>query len=77
MFHTYVAIVLSGYCICLQWFSRVFSCFLSVSDIYFKCFIYLLLYIVSVVSGYFKSRSGVAHGMHVESMRGRERSLCG
>jgi hypothetical protein len=35
------------------------------------------LYIASVVSGYFKSKLGIAHGMRVESMRGREQSLCG
>jgi hypothetical protein len=34
MFHTYVATVLSGYSVCLQWFS-------SVSDVCFKCFVCL------------------------------------
>ena len=31
MFHTYVASVLSGYCVCLQWFSSVFA---SVSSVF-------------------------------------------
>ena len=37
----------------------------SVSDACFKYFAYLLLYVASVASGYFKSRSGIAHGMRV------------
>jgi hypothetical protein len=40
MFHTYVARVLSGCCVCLQWFLIVFS---SVLDACFKCFICLFL----------------------------------
>jgi hypothetical protein len=39
----------------------------SVLDACFKCFICLLLYVTIVVSGYFKSRLGVTHGMSVES----------
>ena len=41
---------------------QVFSCgfFVSVSDTCFKRFICLHTYVASVVSGYFKSRSGVA-----------------
>ena len=75
MFHTYVASVLSRYRVCLQWFSSVFSrVFASVSDTCFKCFIFLLLYVVSIASGCFKSRSDVSHGMRVKSERGRERS---
>jgi hypothetical protein len=30
MFHTYIACILSGYCVCLQWFSSVFQIFLRV-----------------------------------------------
>jgi hypothetical protein len=48
MFHTYVASVSSGCCICLQWFLSVFRRFC-------KCFISLLLYVVAVVFGCFKS----------------------
>jgi hypothetical protein len=49
------------------------SAFVSVSDVCFKCFICLLLYVVTVASGCFKSRSGVAHGMRVGNgwQRGR------
>jgi hypothetical protein len=39
MFHTYVAGVLSRYCICLQWFSSVIRCFFAcISDVCRKCF---------------------------------------
>ena len=52
-------------------FAMVFKCFsdvfASVSDACFKCFIYLLLYVVTVASGCLSSRSGVAHGMRVGS----------
>jgi hypothetical protein len=44
----------------------VFRCFSSVSKVCFKCFICLLLYVTSVVSECFESRSGCctwdAHG---------------
>ena len=61
MFHTYVACVLSGCCVGLQWFSIVFRYFFSnVSEAYFKCFIYLETYVATVVFGCFKNRSGVA-----------------
>ena len=61
MFHTYVASVLSRYRVCLQWFSSVFSrIFASISNTCFKCFIRLLLYVASIASGYFKSRSAIA-----------------
>jgi hypothetical protein len=57
-------------------FAMVFKCFsgvfASVSDACFKCFIYLLLYVATVVSGCFKNRSRVAHGMRVGSVRRRE-----
>jgi hypothetical protein len=49
MFHTYVVSVLSGYCVCLQWF-------LSVSEACFQLFHCLLLYVASVACGYFKSK---------------------
>jgi hypothetical protein len=62
----------SGCCICLQWFSSVFA---SVSYACFKCLMCLLLYVVIAASGCFKSRSGVTHGMRVESGRGRGRCL--
>ena len=48
--------------------------FASVSDTYFKCFIYLQTYVASVASECFKSISGVAHEMHMRSGRGHERS---
>ena len=55
----------------------VFKCFSDVFvsglDVCFKCFIYLLLYVATVASGYFKSRSGVAQWMRVESGRRRGR----
>jgi hypothetical protein len=41
MFHTDVANVLFGYCVCLQWFSSVLGVFKSVADAcckYFNCF---------------------------------------
>jgi hypothetical protein len=60
VFHLDVAYV----CIGFQVFS---SAFVSVLDTCFKCFICLLLYVATVASGYFKSRSGVAHGMRVGS----------
>ena len=56
----------------LRLFAMIFKCFLSVSDICFKCLIYLQMYIVSLASRYFKSRSDVAHEIRVESMRGRQ-----
>ena len=61
MFHTYVASVLSGCCVCLQWFLSVLGIFASVSDACFKCFIYLQTYIASVLSRCFKTRLSVAH----------------
>jgi hypothetical protein len=55
-------------------FTIVFKYFLGVfaivSNTCFKCFIWLLLYIAIVVSGCFKSRSGVAHGIRVDDVRG-------
>jgi hypothetical protein len=64
VFHTYVANILSRYCIRLQWFSSDFQVFVqefhtlisSVSPVFF-------LFVATVTSGYFKSRSGVTHEM--------------
>jgi hypothetical protein len=57
-------------------FAVVFKCFsgvfASVSDACFKCLIYLLLYVATVASGYFKSRSGVAHRIRVGSGGGED-----
>jgi hypothetical protein len=62
------ASVSSRCCICLQWFSNVFQAFfVSVSDACFKCFIYFILYVATIVFGCFKNRSGVAHGIRVGS----------
>jgi hypothetical protein len=59
MFHTYVSSILSGryvmFAIVLKCFSGVFA---SVSETCFKCFIYLLLYVASIVSECFKTRLG-------------------
>jgi hypothetical protein len=63
MFETYVASVLSGYCICFSMACQVFSCVVaSVLDACFKCFIYLQTYVVNVSCGYFQNRSGVVVG---------------
>ena len=55
----------------LHMFAMVFKyfsdVFVSGLDVCFKCFIYLLLYVATVASGYFKSRSDVTHGMRVGS----------
>jgi hypothetical protein len=70
MFHTYIANVLSGCCICVsmvfQVFSGVFAC---VSAVCFKCFkrmfqvfICLHTYVANVSPRYFRNRSGVAVG---------------
>jgi hypothetical protein len=72
VFYTYV-------CKCFIWmlhmFVMVFKCFsgvfTGVLDICFKCFICLGLYVATIVSGCFKSRSSVAHGMRVRSSRRR------
>jgi hypothetical protein len=72
MFYTYVASVLSG---CYVYVAMVFKCFhifFQVFQTFFKCFIYLLLYVASIASKYFQSRSDVAHGMRVGSGRERE-----
>jgi hypothetical protein len=57
----------SGYCISLQLFSNVFRRFRKCFIYLFKCFICLLLYVANIVSECFKNRSGVVHGMCVQS----------
>jgi len=53
MFHAYVAIILSGCCVCVAMVFEVFH-------VFFKCFRRMFqTYVVSVVSECFKSRSGV------------------
>jgi hypothetical protein len=68
VFHTYVC---KSFIWMLHMFAMVFKCFscvfASVSDTYFTCFIYLLLYVATVASGCFKSRSSIAHGMRLGS----------
>jgi hypothetical protein len=64
-------------CKCFIWmlhmfamvFKKILSVFASVSYTYFEYFICFLLYVTTVSSGRFKSRSGVAPGMHVGSGR--------
>jgi len=76
MFHVYVASVLSGCCVYLQWF-QVFSCvFASVSYACFKCFICHHTYVASVVSKCFKNRSGVAHVAKRVRKRGGASGRC-
>jgi hypothetical protein len=45
---------------CCSCFQVFFRCFSTVSDACVNCFICLQTYVASVVSGCFKSRSGVA-----------------
>jgi hypothetical protein len=61
------ASALSEFCICLHGFQMFLGVFTSVPDACFNCFICLFLYVATVVSKCFKSRSGVAHGMRVGS----------
>ena len=50
MFHIYVACVLSGCCVWLQWFLSVFRCvFSSILERCFKCFICLQTHVATVV----------------------------
>ena len=58
IFHTYVASIFSGCCVCFTFFSS--SVFKSVLDASFKCFVCFQTYVASVASGCFKSRLGVA-----------------
>jgi hypothetical protein len=64
MFHTYVASVLSR---CLRIFAMVINCFFKCFRCIFRVFHLSFLYVASVASGCFKSRSGVAHGMHMKA----------
>jgi hypothetical protein len=66
VFYLNVAYICNGF----ELFFQVF--FASILEACFKCFICLETYVASVASGCFKSRSGVAHGMCMESRRGRE-----
>jgi hypothetical protein len=59
-----VAYVCDGF----QMFSSVFA---SVSDTCFKCFLCFFLYVATIASGCFQSRSGVAHRMRMGSGRQR------
>jgi hypothetical protein len=70
VFHLDVANV----CNCFQIFLGVFT---SVSDSCFKCFIYLILYVATIIYTCFKCRSGVAHGMCIKSGGWRGRRLGG
>jgi hypothetical protein len=64
------ASVLSGCCISLQWFSNIFSgVFASVSESHLFQVFHIFFYVTIVVSGYFKSRSGVAYRMRVGRSR--------
>ena len=57
--HICLQVFLPGCCICFAMTFQVFlGVFASVSNACFKCFICLLLYVASVASGCFKSRSG-------------------
>jgi hypothetical protein len=69
VFHTYV-------CKCFIWILHMSAMFFRR---FRKCFICLLLYVATVASGCFKSRSGIAHEMHVGSCRrhGRHPGRCG
>jgi hypothetical protein len=66
VFYLDIAYVCNGF--------QVFLCvFSSVLDVCFKYFICLLLYVASVVSRCFKSRSGIVHRIRVGSERGASR----
>ena len=73
MFYTYVASVLSGYCLCVAIvFKSYFRCFCKfqtyVLSICSKCFICFQTYVASVLSGCCKSRSRCCIYMHVASI---------
>jgi hypothetical protein len=59
----------------LQLFSNILGVFTSVLDSCFKCFIYLILYVATIIYTCFKCRSGVAHGMCIKSGGWRGRRL--
>jgi hypothetical protein len=68
VFHLDIAYV----CNCFQMFLGVFT---IVSDSCFKCFIYLILYVATIIYTCFKCRSGVVHRMCIESGGWRGRRL--
>jgi hypothetical protein len=70
MFHTYVISVLSGCCVCLQYFLSVFYVF----QMYVSSVTSVFFYVASVISRCFKSRLVVAYEIRVGSRRGREQS---
>ena len=74
---TYIASVLSGYCIYFAIAFHVFlGVFTSVLDVCFKCFICLRTYVANVSSKCFKSRSGVVYVAMVPVV-GRQRHVIG
>ena len=58
MFHIYVA---SVFIWMLLMFAMIFNCFCKYFRCMFRMFYLSFLYVTSIVSGCFKSRSGVAH----------------
>lgn len=42
-----------------MFYSGILSCFFSVSDVYFNCFMCIEMYVASIVFGYFKSKSDI------------------
>jgi hypothetical protein len=61
------ASVLSGFYICLQWFSNVSQAFLQVFETLVSNVLFVFFYIATISSGCFKSRSSVTHRMHMGS----------
>jgi hypothetical protein len=75
MFHTYVASVLFGCCVCLQWFSRVFQVFLQVFRMHISSVLSIFfLYVASVTSECFNSRSRYCTWYERRKQEGREQS---
>jgi hypothetical protein len=76
MFHLFfrrmLQVCLSGCCVCVAIVFKCFSRVFHVSYACFKCFI-CLSFVCWKYYRFFKSRSGVAHGMHV-SGRKRKRA---
>jgi hypothetical protein len=62
MLYMYVANVLSGCCMCLEWLSNVFQVFCKCFKRMLQVFQLFRMYIANVLSGCCKSRSGVAVG---------------
>jgi hypothetical protein len=69
VFHTSVVSVSFRCCICLQWVSSVFRHFRKCFRRLYQVFYMSSLYIVTVASRCFKSKSEVVLRMHVESGR--------